>query len=487
MTGKVYLVGAGCGGPELLTLRGKELLESCTAVAYDALADLRILRFVPENSRKIAVGKRSGAHSVPQEQISRLLVELALSGETVVRLKGGDPFVFGRSSEEISALREAGVPYEVVPGISSCIAVPELAGIPVTSRRVSRGFRVITAATAEGEPFFERYAATEETLVFLMGLAKVGEIAQGLIRGGMSPQTPAAVISEGASPRQKTVHGSLDDIAEKAKNSSSPAIIVVGETAAFDLRAKVFTELGGVSAAVVGTESFTSRTGLLLAEKGANVTELPIVKITERSGDAGLDRAISQLSSYSALAFVSRHGVELFFRRMKALRADLRSLAGVRIAAVGSSTAAALEEHGLIPDLVPEKFTSAALGERLAAELPKGSRVLILRNENGSPELAERLNSAGILAEEIALYGTKAEADGALPEDCRFVAFGSSAGVGAFVETGYILPKNAAVICIGEETAQAARKQFGRAVAAHPHTAEGIVETIIREAKNETI
>ena len=146
-----------------------------------------------------------------------------------------------------------------------------------------------------------------------------------------------------------------------------------------------------------------------------------------------------------------------------------------------------MEEHGLIPDLVPEEFTSAALGERLAEELPRGSRVLILRNENGSPELAERLTSAGILAEEIALYGTKAEADGELPEDCRFVAFGSSAGVGAFAETGYILPKNAAVICIGEETAQAARKQFGRAVAAHPHTAEGIVETIIREAKNETI
>ncbi|MBQ8960239.1 MAG: uroporphyrinogen-III C-methyltransferase [Ruminococcus sp.] len=487
MTGKVYLVGAGCGGPELLTLRGKELLESCTAVAYDALADRRILRFVPENSRKIAVGKRSGAHSVPQEQISRLLVELALSGETVVRLKGGDPFVFGRSSEEIAALREAGVPFEVVPGISSCIAVPELAGIPVTERRVSRGFRVITASTADGEQSFERYGESEETLVFLMGLAKLDEISAGLIRGGMSPETPAAVISEGASPRQRTVRGRLCDIAEKAKNSPSPAIIVVGATSAEDLRDSAHLELSGVSAAVVGTESFTGRTGRLLAEKGAAVTELSLVKIVENRDSSALDRALSQVGSYSALAFTSRHGAELFFRRIRATKADLRSLAGVKLAAVGSSTAAALEEHGLTADLVPEEFTSAALGELLTAQLSAGDRVLILRNENGSPELAKRLGTAGIGYEEIPLYSTCFEAEGELPEECSFVVFGSAAGVRGFVDLGYILPGNAAVICIGEETASAARTAFGRATVAQPHTAEGIVKTIIREAKNETI
>lgn len=233
--GKVALVGAGCGKADLLTLRAMRLLRSCDAVVYDDLIDPEILNMAPESARRIYMGKRSGAHSASQEAISQTLITLAREGLNVVRLKGGDPFVFGRGGEEAMALKEAGIPVTVVPGISSAIAIPEEAGIPVTHRGLSREVHIITAHTSGEAGDFERYSALEGTLVFLMGLSRLETIASQLIAGGKSPETPAAVISGGNAPSKQTVRGTLGDIGAKARNVRSPAVIVVGDVAKLDL------------------------------------------------------------------------------------------------------------------------------------------------------------------------------------------------------------------------------------------------------------
>lgn len=233
--GKVALVGAGCGKADLLTLRAMRLLRSCDAVVYDDLIDPEILGMAPESARRIYMGKRSGVHSASQEEISRTLVELAREGLNVVRLKGGDPFVFGRGGEEALALKEAGIPVTVVPGISSAIAIPGEAGIPVTHRRLSREVHIITAHTADEGGNYGRYSALEGTLVFLMGLSRLEAIASQLIAGGKSPETPAAVISGGNAPIRQTVRGTLGDIAVRAKDVRAPAVIVVGDVAGLEL------------------------------------------------------------------------------------------------------------------------------------------------------------------------------------------------------------------------------------------------------------
>lgn len=233
--GKVALVGAGCGKADLLTLRAMRLLRSCDAVVYDDLIDPEILGMVPESARRLYMGKRSGVHSASQEEISRTLVELGREGLNVVRLKGGDPFVFGRGGEEALALKEAGIPVTVVPGISSAIAIPGEAGIPVTHRRLSREVHIITAHTADEGGNYGRYSALEGTLVFLMGLSRLEAIASQLIAGGKSPETPAAVISGGNAPIRQTVRGTLGDIAVRAKDVRAPAVIVVGDVAGLEL------------------------------------------------------------------------------------------------------------------------------------------------------------------------------------------------------------------------------------------------------------
>lgn len=233
--GRVALVGAGCGKADLITLRGLRLLRKCDVVVYDDLIDPEILDFPPDSARRIYMGKRKGHHAASQEEISATLVELAREGRNVVRLKGGDPFVFGRGGEEALALKAAGIPFEVVPGISSAIAIPEEAGIPVTHRGLSREVHIITAHTAEETPDYRRYASLAGTLVFLMGLSKLEILASQLIAGGMASDTPAAVVSGGNAPVKQTVRGTLEDIGTLAKDVQPPAVIVVGDVAGLEL------------------------------------------------------------------------------------------------------------------------------------------------------------------------------------------------------------------------------------------------------------
>ena len=470
MTGFVYIIGAGCGAADLITVRGLNALKSCDTVIYDALIDTALLGNAPAGAELICVGKRSGKHSASQEEINALLVEKALAGRTAARLKGGDPFVFGRGGEEIAELQKYDIPFSVIPGISSCIAAPEFAGIPVTHRNVSRGFHVITAHTAEGDRDFSRYAEFEGTLVFLMGRSALPDIAEGLVRGGMSPDTPAAVISEGGTPRQRTVRGTLADIAGKAEREgcTAPAVTVVGETAAYDFS-------GGrqsrTSVTVTGTAKFTEKIGHLLGTEGAQVRQYTHLQIVEM-------RDIPPLDGYDCIAFTSSYGAEMFLTHCKEIRTDLRSLAGVKIAAVGSGTADTLAAAGIIPDIVPEKYTVGDLADAIAGAAPE--KVLILRAALGSEQLTERLRERGINYDDVKIYDTVPTEDvPAIHCDTDYLVFGSASGVRAFFSRGSTVCAETKIVCIGKQTAEAIPEYAGNTIiTAFPHSAEGIAKAI---------
>ncbi|MBQ1904153.1 MAG: uroporphyrinogen-III C-methyltransferase, partial [Ruminococcus sp.] len=281
--GRVYLVGAGCGDFDLITVRGRLLLEVCDTVVYDSLIDDRLLSFVRKECEKICVGKRSGRHSETQENINRILVEKAKEGKLVVRLKGGDPFVFGRGGEEILALKKENIEYTVVPGVTSAVAVPELAGIPVTHRELSRSFHVITGHTKDdfSPDRFSAYARLDGTLVFLMGLSHLNDIACELIKYGKKNDTPAAVISNGASRSQRIVKGTLKSIYSDAVSAglTSPAVIVIGDTVRFDFSENITAPLKNVTVTVTGTKSFVMKLSDKLTAQGADTFLLDFLAV----------------------------------------------------------------------------------------------------------------------------------------------------------------------------------------------------------------
>ncbi|MDE6103840.1 MAG: uroporphyrinogen-III C-methyltransferase, partial [Oscillospiraceae bacterium] len=312
--GKVYLVGAGCGDYDLITLRGMNLLKICDTVVYDSLIDSHLLDFTADTAEKICVGKRAGHHSEKQERINEILVEHALNGKTVVRLKGGDPFVFGRGGEEILALKEHNIPYDIVPGITSAVAVPELAGIPVTHRKTSRGFHVITGHTADDllPENIKKHASTNETLVILMGLGNLSKITETLILNGKDEKTPAAVITHGASAEQKIVRNDLKNIADEVKKHKikTPAVIVIGETAGFDFSPTINRPLTGVSVSVTGTERLVDKLSEQLYALGANINKLNYLKICEYNNNGRFNNSLLNIEKYSMIVLTSMNGAE---------------------------------------------------------------------------------------------------------------------------------------------------------------------------------
>ena len=478
MSGFVYLIGAGCGQYDLITLRGLNALKKCDVVVYDALIDENLLEYAPENVEIICAGKRAGKHSASQDEINAILVEKALDGHTVARLKGGDPFVFGRGGEEITELQKHGIAYEVIPGISSSIAVPGLAGIPVTHRQTSRSFHVITAHTADGTQDFAQYAGLGGTLVFLMGLNKLGEIAGSLINAGKPCITPAAVISEGCTAKQRVVRGTLADIAELAEKAemTAPAVIVIGETAALDFSGTAGTlSLSGVSVTVTGTRKFTEKVGALLESEGADVRRYSNITITKI-------RDIPPLDGYDCIAFTSSYGAEIFIEHCKNNRIDLRTLAGVKIAAVGSGTAETLASAGIYADIVPEKYTVRDLGEAIADSVT--GRVLVLRAELGSDGLNKALCERGTAFDDVKIYAAVSRKMPPITSDSDYIVFGSSSGVQSFFERGSTISENTKIVCIGSQTAETAQEYTDNTIiTAFPHSAAGAAEAIKGDRK----
>lgn len=490
--GCVYLVGAGCGGPGLLTLRGAELLRACDAVVYDDLISDELLSLVPDRAEKRYMGKRSGKHSASQEEICAALLALAQQGKRVVRLKGGDPFVFGRGGEEMLALRSAGIPCEEIPGISSAIAIPAEAGIPVTHRGISQSLHIITAHTAGTEdglpPCLDALARLPGTLVFLMGLSRLEQLTRRLIAAGMPEDTPAAVISGGCSPRPATVRSALGELAEHTRQAGvqSPAVIVVGGVSALDLSSTVDRPLKGVRVGLTGTPAITQQLRQALEDRGARVFEAVRLQAAELPITFDLRKLCS---GRHWVVLTSGNGVRLFFRRLSLAGIDLRELSGCRFAVIGASTARQLWRYGIRADLCPDRYTSRDLAQALlsAAGPDREEDILLFRSLHGSPELFRTLAQRRRVAD-IPLYDLRSDPRTeqlAKPELARadYLSFASAGGVRQFLRAHGAIPEQAVCVCIGEVTGDALRQVYHGPVLIAPETsAQGMVDAILEHA-----
>jgi uroporphyrinogen III methyltransferase / synthase len=479
----VYLVGAGPGDPGLITVRGRELLERADVVVYDRLAHPSLLDLAPAAAARIDVGKAPGRVAMDQDGINATLVEHGLTGATVVRLKGGDPFVFGRGGEEAEALIDAGVPFEVVPGITSAIAAPAYAGIPVTHRGLSTHVTIVTGhedpAKGTTDTDWPALARAGGTLVILMGAGRLETIVDLLVEHGRSPDTPVAAVRWGTRAEQSTTRATLSTIT--ALGVASPSAIVVGPVAALDLAWFENRPLFGRTVVVTRAREQASSLRARLEELGADVIELPSISIEPLA----LDRA--RLDGVTWLVFTSVNGVEGYFTRALADHGlDTRALAGVQVAAIGPGTAAALAARGVTADLVPERFIAESLLEAFPPAL-SGDRVVLARAEQARDVLPEGLERLGYGVEVLPVYRTvTAEPDPAELVRVRAgtvdaLTFTSSSTVANFCDlVGELSEPRPLVVSIGPVTSTTARERGLRVDAeGDPHTIDGLVAALL--------
>lgn len=482
MEGKVWLAGAGPGDSALLTLKAAELIEQADVIVYDALISAEILSRIPEGKEAIYVGKHAGNHPVPQEEINQILVRESRRGKRVLRLKGGDPFVFGRGGEELEALLSEGIPFEVVPGVTSAAAVPAYAGIPVTHRDYASSFHVITGHARKGGQVdldFPALVRLKGTLVFLMGLSSMAFLLDGLMKAGMDPDLPAAVLENGTAAGQRRVTatvGTLKECSDRA-GIQTPAIIVVGRVCALAEQMHWAEDrvLGGRQFLVTRPRKRSSSLAGRLRALGAQVIEMPAIRTEAVRPNGRLKEALEKTRGRKGqewLVFTSPAGVDVFFQELMEMEMDLRTLfsggADVRIAAIGSGTALALKDRGLIPDLVPQVYSAKALGEALAKTVQAGSHITAVRARNGSEELLPPLLEAGMDVEDIPLYETRYETHPFLQErigemisrgEIDAVTFTSASTVKGFAQTVKEADRaKVRAVCIGEQTASEAAK-----------------------------
>lgn len=494
MTGTVYLVGAGPGDPGLLTLRAAELMERADVLVYDALVSPAIMERAPRAER-VYVGKRGGEHHRTQDQINGILVDLAHRHRTVVRLKGGDPFVFGRGGEEALVLMEAGIPFEVVPGVTAGIAAPAYAGIPVTQRGMAASVAFVTGHEDPTKPDTDvdwaHLARGVGTVVFYMGVGKMAENFRRLVEHGRRAETPAAAIEWGTYPRQRTVTGTLETLPGIAKEAGigAPSLIVVGEVVGlreplgwWDRR-----PLSGRRIVVTRARAQASDFAAALEALGAEVVQFPTIRIVPPADEAPLLRAAAECGSYDWIVFTSVNGVERFWHALSGQGRDARALGGVRVCAIGPATAAELERRGIVPDVVPDEFVAEAAVQALdAADELAGRRILLPRADVARAVLPEQLRALGATVDEVAAYTTVQ--DGADAERVRglfqrgevdVVTFTASSTVRNFVDLVGADVGRAAVASIGPITSGTAR-ELGLAVdvEAAEYTIPGLVQAI---------
>ena len=479
--GKVYLTGGGCGDEGLLTLKAWEALKSCDAVVYDSLVSDELLRWTRPDCEKIFVGKRCGVHSRTQPEINALLIKKAREGKTVVRLKGGDPYVFGRGGEEFLAMREADICCEEIPGVTSAVAAPAAAGIPVTHRGLSDSVTVVTGTSADRDAVgeagldYRTLAQLGGTLVILMGMQHLAQIVAGLLDAGKDANTPCAIVMEGTTGRQRVVRAALFEITARAAEQgfTSPAVIVVGAVAKLDLtgkRKESDLPLSGITVGVTGTAHFADRVSLAVRKLGVKPFDMSFMEIRPAAA------ALPDFSDCGWLVFTSPNGVRVFLNKMKEERRDLRSLYGKRTAVIGPGTAEALHEAGIYEDYMPRIYDAAHLAKGLSQviaaegeeESAGGNLVMLLRAKQGSDALPLTLKEHGIPCKEYALYELfvreeKRDAVSAKAPD--YIVFGSAMGARAYFEG---LEKKGAgneksrYVCIGERCAKEAQKYISK-------------------------
>lgn len=498
-TGKVYLAGGGCGDAGLLTLKALEVLRDCEVVVYDSLVPEALLELTKADCEKIYVGKRYGNHAMKQDEINALLVQKAQEGKAVVRLKGGDPYVFGRGGEEFLALQEAGICCEEIPGISSAIAVPAAAGIPVTHRGLAAGVTVVTgtAADTDGQDRlqmdFDTLAKLDGTLVVLMGMHHLQEIADGLMAAGKNPDTPCAVIMEGTTERQRCMRTVLSRLSAEASSQgfTAPAVIVIGAVAALDL-ANMSQPHKKVTVGVTGTPHFVKKMAAALEAlnmharyAGFELWDMGFMEIHPN------DKPLPDMRDCGWLVFTSPNGVRVFSDKMKRERKDLRMLAGKKVAVIGPGTAEALERRGLYADYMPAVYDAAHLAEgltRLILAERKPAPAVLLRAKQGSDQLPRIFTEKGIPFTEYPLYelGVREEKRATvIAKQPHYIVFGSAMGVRAYfegMEEAGLCNEKSRYVCIGELCGEELRKHTdGHFLTARESSVEAILQCLCED------
>ncbi|TVY04045.1 uroporphyrinogen-III C-methyltransferase [Cohnella terricola] len=503
--GIVYLVGAGPGDPKLITVRGLEALKRSDVIVYDRLASPQLLNYTKPDAERIYVGKLPDRHTMKQEEINQLLVDLALQGKTVIRLKGGDPTVFGRVGEEAELLHRNGILYEIIPGITSAIAVPAYAGIPVTHRDLASSFSVITGHESpeklDHSIYWDKVTNATGTLVFLMGVAKIGYISDQLIRHGRSPDTPVALVQWGTRAEQRTVTGILSDIEAKVKaaNLQPPAVIIVGDVV--KQRATLSwvekKPLFGQRILVTRARSQASELAAKIDELGGEAYEFPVIETrlpSTKEAESAIEQALGAAESYDWVMLTSINGVDCFFRWLDRFGIDIRRFHRAKFAAVGPKTAEALASRGVRADLLPESFRAEGLLDSLSGVIAEGQTALLPRGDLARKILPEELKIRGVKTVEIDVYDTvlSVPEDRWLPEmlergEIHTVTFTSSSTVTNLLEAlrrlGVRNPaealKSCEIACIGPVTAKTAEANGLKAtIVPDTYTIDGLVEAL---------
>ncbi|MGL5210277.1 uroporphyrinogen-III C-methyltransferase [Cetobacterium sp.] len=482
--GKVYIIGAGCGNIDLLTLKGKRCIEEADCVVYDRLIDPKVLKLAKENAEMIYLGKGNTEGGVIQDEINKTLAKKALEGKVVARVKGGDPFVFGRGGEEIEEIVKYSIPFEIIPGISSSIAVPEYAGIPVTHRGLARSFHVFTGHTMENGEWhdFSTIAKLDGTLVFLMGIKNLDLITGDLIKNGKNPKTPVAVIEKGTSENQRVTVGTLEDIVERAKSEKivPPAITIIGDVVNMRETFKWFENqpLSGKKVLVTRDTNQSQEFSEKLRIKGATVRELPFIKIENAYNFNEKD-----LKNYSALLFNSPNGVKYFMENIK----DIRSLGHLKIGVVGAKTDELLREYKIIPDFIPEKYMGTELAKEVQNYTKENDKVLFVTSDISPANCEKWSEEYNRKFEKLVVYKTgkhiysKDEVENVLNE-IEYITFLSSSTVEAFNESiqgDLKLLENKKIVSIGPVTTKTLNELgYNVALEAKVFDVDGVIAVI---------
>jgi len=502
--GFVYLIGAGPGDPGLFTLKGKKVLEKAEVVVYDRLIGQEILDYASKDAEFIYVGKASSDHAMPQDDINRLLVQKAQEGKIVARLKGGDPFVFGRGGEEALFIREHGLEFEIVPGITSAVAVPAYAGIPVTHRDAASSFAVITGHEKPGKEIssiqWDKIAAGIGTLVFLMGVENLEYIVTNLVGAGRSKDTPAALVRRGTFPDQEVITGTLGNIVQKVREADfkPPAIIIVGETVNLraDLKWRENKPLWGKK--ILVTRARAQASGLLerIRDRGGEAIEFPSIEIIKETDLTALYSAFANIRDYSWIIFTSVNAVDIFFEELRKRQLDIRQLQGIKIGAIGPATFDQLTNRGLLVDLVPEEYRAEGIIAELKSRIKAEERILLPRAKGSREILPESLREMGAIVDEIYLYQSEPASyiNPARLEEIRkgqvdYITFTSSSTVTNFIKIiGKDNIKNfndqVKVACIGPITAGTALEHgFTVDIMPDKFTVDALLDAIIQDLK----
>ena len=502
MIGKVWLVGAGPGDVGLFTIKGQEVLKQADVVVYDRLVGAAILSQIPDHAKMVNVGKRAGDHTMKQEQINELLLLEAKKGKKVVRLKGGDPFLFGRGGEEIELLKEHHVPYEIIPGITSAIAVPAYQGIPVTHRDFTSSVHIITGHRKKGikeEIDYEALVKTKGTLIFLMGISALPSICEGLIHAGMNKDTPAAVLEKGTTARQRRILSTVSNLPKKALEEKvlTPAIIVVGGVCSLADHFSWFDQLAlhDVRVVVTRPKDLQSVMAQKLRNKGAEVIEFPVMKAVPRKNHDLLKEQLEHINQVDWIVLTSPTGVRIFFETLQQYEIDIRILHHVKFAVVGNGTKKALLEKGIYPDLMPDIYD----GEHLALSLKEvclgSERMLIPRAKDGNHKMIHILKEIpGIEIYDIPMYDTEYELPKSLKSlkesfesgDIDYAVFTSGSCVEGFVRALKGIDFSLiTAICIGKQTKEKADHYGMKTYTSKKASMDSIVDLLI-ERKQRT-